>query len=198
MRFLVAALTCATSSLAMAQEIPASQAWGFKNYSLGMTIEQFRSEPIPHPDGARMRASCDIDSVNNPRLYGHIKQRILAGVVTCTIPQISLDGRYAAYDSSYRFLDGRLVEISFATNINAEQSIVGGLTARYGTATVRAVKLQNAFGTEIPATITSWKRNGKIIEVRAPDGDIRTVSFRATDAAMAAEAEKRSNPPASM
>jgi hypothetical protein len=193
----VTSQSCASSS---AVEIVKSDpdALGFKVYWLGMSLDDFRRQPVPHPDGATMEKKCDVDSLNSPRLYAHIRQRISAGVVTCTIPQITLTERYGAYDSSYRFLDGQLAEINFQTNIDAYRSIVDGLTVKYGPGTSTVLKLQNAFGAEVSGIITTWARNGQLIEVRAPDGDVHTVGYRATDIAMAAEAESRINPPAEM
>lgn len=193
----VTSQTCASPS-AVAMVKPHPEAMGFKVYWLGMSLDDFRRQSVPHPDGATIEKTCDIDKLNSPRLFAHVRQRINAGVVTCTIPQIILTERYATYDSSYRFLDGRLAEINFQTNINAHRAIVDGLTARYGTGTSQVLKLQNAFGSEVSGTVTTWTRNGQLIEVRAPDGDVRTVGYRATDIVMGAETERRSNPPAAM
>jgi hypothetical protein len=219
---LATAVNAAPKKPAFPKPHPAKPAvfYDFKGARLGMTLAEWKALPAPtHPSEnlaemnyGQPQVVCDGDGTESHQFYPSRAERA-ANVVECGYAQtVTIGtyrtwesasipiGEYAASDVVYKFMDGKLYEISITANESLTSDILEGLAAKWGEPdSVVNDTTQNKAGATFPHTIKTWKNSAALIRFEAPFSriDDLNVTYETTEGlAHIAAIEKTINPDA--
>lgn len=199
--------------------------YDFKGAKLGITLEEWKALPFPgNPPSSSplsrnapppvVSAVCAGDPGSEKAHLYQSNAEAAAGVTLCQYGYIlklrTLEawnsayidmGHYQTNDIIYKFLDGRLYEISITGHDNLAGEMVSGLTAKFGPPTsVVNDTTQNRLGASFPHTVKTWKNPAAMVRLETPFSKIDNVNVTyrtAEGAARVNAAEKAANPDAS-
>ena len=182
---------------AKAEPVRPSILYDFKGARLGMTLAEVKALPLPPEGNSSIYESkyikygpqgfiCSSDQYANGKqpsgFYLGETERVL-GVVACQYGRVSAVtkdyasihgstiaiGGFVVSDVRYKFMDGRLYEISITGSKNALVDVLDGLNAKFG-APDKVVEdtTQNKAGATFPHSTHTWKNPAASITVEAP------------------------------
>jgi hypothetical protein len=165
--------------------------YDFKRARLGMSLEEWRALPVPAQDppsfsmikNGPVRPICGTDAPDAYQFSAYGAERS-AGVLVCgyayqetigssspswdaaTIP---IGKEHGTNEVRYKFLDGRLFEISVGGSTYLLSDIVDGLTAKWGQPD-RTINdtTQNKAGATFPHTEQYWENPAATIHLESP------------------------------
>ncbi len=215
----------APAKKAAAKPSKPSVLYDFKGARLGMTLQEVKALPAPTKPPyessftkyGHEKFFCSTDTFSNGKnvdgFYFSKTEEVL-GVISCRYGRewtlsstytslhnsfVSIGG-FGADDVEYKFLDGRLFQISIDGSKNMLGDVLDGLTAKFGNPdSVVNDTTQNKAGATFPHTEQTWVNPAATVTVEAPWTKIDNmhVSFLTTDgAARIVAKEKELNPSA--
>lgn len=181
--------------------------FGFRDYRLGMTLEQFRAVPVQDERGRKHRIACadralQIDGISLS------EKEAAAGLVRCAF-QGEINGKWytggVLINSTteaqilFSFHRGVLYDIEMWSNIGAAAEIKEGLVSRFGKpALEEPFHFQTRSGAVFPARRTAWLSSLDQIEILAPDRAATRVTVRYLDKEVSAKVADMTRDPARM
>lgn len=197
--------------------------YDFKGARLGMSIAEWKALPFPgKPENSKdygsntapnIQPTCKTDPGGDKVLAFLTSAETAAGVVICQYGYPYSIGTYqswkAAYVSvgehitdrvDYKFLDGKLYEISITGSENLLSDVLEGLTAKFGQATETVNDTtQNKAGATFPHVVKTWRNPAASVRVETPWSRIDDMNVRYDDNAALSRllaAEKAAHPDA--
>lgn len=195
----------------------------FKGARLGMSLAEWKaapasvwSAPIAAVRYGPSQAVCSGDQATSGR-FGLSLERSRAeeasNVVVCTYGRQAIGmafkpwmnvpisiGEFATREVRYKFLEGRMYEISIVTHTNLLKDVLDGLTAKWGKPdSVMNDTTQNRLGATFPHTIQLWANPVATVRLESPTRriDELNVTYVTVDGAAKIRAvEKTINPDA--
>lgn len=198
--------------------------YDFKSARLGMTLAEVKA--LPAPTNPPYQSSftqygpeqfyCSTDTLSDGKQVSFYPSKVeqALGVIQCkygreykigrnytTVQDSSISiGSYQTDDVTYKFMDGRLYQISIRGHANLLTEVLDGLNAKFGEPdSVVNDTTQNKAGATFPHTRQIWVNPAATITVEAPWTRIDNlyVSFSTTEGtSRVVAAEKALNPSA--
>jgi hypothetical protein len=170
----VAGLAAVLASPALASSDHPQPDLSFQGATLGMTLDAWRALPPPDGPTTMSKAACSTGAATSPATPVH-------GAIECVYrrtygrfalqPAVTLpDGRRVT-DIRYSFRNGRLVQITYRLSVDAYESTVARLDARFGSASqvIRdTVRTRDGRLARVTRTWTSPKGAAQLVDPVAP------------------------------
>lgn len=197
--------------------------YDFKGARLGMSLAEWRAMPIiaqnplasmplssirmgevraicagdPGVDSSTMSYRSSAEAKANVLICGYVFPETI-GSSTMWMPASIPIGELSASGVEYKFMDGRLYEISITGNAGLLGEVMSGLQAKWGNpTTIISDTTQNKAGATFPHTVKTWVNSVAIIRLETPFSriDDLNVSYSTADGLEKIEAiEKAANP----
>lgn len=182
----------------IALQAAAAQPFGFQDYALGTTTEQFMSRVMSAGEYGPRRPACS-DRGMHPNWLAPLPRYARAGEVRCSFEQLVgsswvREGLALGEDyevtADFDFYEDHLYRIELFSDATAATSIRDGLIARFGRPSGAAsAAVQNAYGAQFPQTFTTWTTGRYSVSMIVPALNTERMAVIYTDLAAEARIE---------